>query len=80
MSHPNEELTRRGFDAFAKGDVDTLRKLFAVWHVPGRNQLSGDHRGVDTILGSWRRRSTRRPRSYGSPWPSCASSPAVSTR
>ena len=54
MAHPNEELTRRGFDAFAKGDVDTLRELFdqdAVWHVPGRNQLSGDHRGIDTILG-----------------------------
>ena len=28
MAHPNEELTRRGFDAFAKGDVDTLRELF----------------------------------------------------
>ena len=54
MAHPNEELTRRGFDAFAKGDVDTLRELTdqdAVWHVPGRNQLSGDHRGVDAILG-----------------------------
>ena len=54
MAHPNEELTRRGFDAFAKGDVDTLRELFdqdAVWYVPGRNQLSGDHRGVDAILG-----------------------------
>ena len=54
MAHPNEELVRRGFDAFAKGDVDTLRELFdqdAVWHVPGRSQLSGDHRGVDTILG-----------------------------
>ena len=53
MAHPNEDLTRRGFDAFAKGDVDTLRELFdqdAVWHVPGRNQLSGDHRGIDTIL------------------------------
>jgi hypothetical protein len=23
----------------------------AVWYVPGRNQLSGDHRGVDAILG-----------------------------
>ena len=54
MAHPNEELTRRGFDAFAKGDVDTLRELTdqdAVWHTPGRNQLSGDHRGVDAILG-----------------------------
>jgi uncharacterized protein len=54
MAHPNEELVRRGFDAFATGDVDTLRQLFdqdAVWHVPGRSPLSGDHRGLDAILG-----------------------------
>jgi uncharacterized protein len=54
MAHPNEELLRRGFDAFATGDVDTLRQLFdqdAVWHVPGRSPLSGDHRGLDAILG-----------------------------
>ena len=56
MAHPNEDLTRRGFDAFGKGDVDTLRELFdqdAVWHVPGRSQLSGDHRGMDAILGNF---------------------------
>jgi uncharacterized protein len=54
MAHPNEEIVRSGFDAFAKGDVDTLRQLFdqdAVWHVPGRSPLSGDHRGMDAILG-----------------------------
>ena len=54
MAHPNEELVRRAFDAFAKGDMGTLRDLFdqdAVWHVPGRSPLSGDHRGVDAILG-----------------------------
>jgi ketosteroid isomerase-like protein len=54
MAHPNEELVRSAFDAFAKGDVDTLRELMdqdAVWHTPGRNQISGDHRGVDAILG-----------------------------
>jgi ketosteroid isomerase-like protein len=53
MAHPNEELVRSGFDAFSKGDVDTLRDLFdpdAVWHSPGRSPLSGDHRGVDDIL------------------------------
>jgi uncharacterized protein len=51
---PNEELVRSAFDAFAKGDVDTLRESMgqdAVWYLPGRNQLSGDHRGVDAILG-----------------------------
>jgi ketosteroid isomerase-like protein len=54
MAHPNEEIVRSGFDAFATGDVDTLRQLFdqdAVWHVPGRSPLSGDHRGLDAILG-----------------------------
>jgi uncharacterized protein len=54
MAHPNEELVRGAFDAFAKGDVDTLRESMAqdaVWYVPGRNQLSGEHRGVDAILG-----------------------------
>jgi uncharacterized protein len=54
MAHPNEGIVRSGFDAFAKGDVDTLRQLFdqdAVWHVPGRSPLSGDHRGMDAILG-----------------------------
>jgi ketosteroid isomerase-like protein len=54
MAHPNEEIVRSGFDAFAKGDVDTLRQLFdqdAIWHVPGRSPISGDHRGLDAILG-----------------------------
>jgi uncharacterized protein len=54
MAHPNEDLLRRAFDAFAKGDMDTLRELTdqdAVWHTPGRNQLSGDYRGPDAILG-----------------------------
>jgi ketosteroid isomerase-like protein len=58
MAHPNEELVRRGFDAFAKGDVDTLRELLdqdAVWHAPGRSPLSGDYRGVDAILGFFAR-------------------------
>jgi uncharacterized protein len=54
MAHPNEELVRRGYDAFAKGDMDTLRELFdpqIVWHFPGRSPLAGDHRGVDAVLG-----------------------------
>jgi uncharacterized protein len=34
--------------------MDTLRELFhpdIVWHAPGRSQLSGDHQGVDAVLG-----------------------------
>jgi ketosteroid isomerase-like protein len=55
MAHPNEDLVRRGYDAFAKGDMETLRELFdsgIIWHFPGRSLLAGDHRGVDAVLGS----------------------------
>jgi uncharacterized protein len=54
MAHPNEELVRKGYDAFARGDMDTLRELFdpeIVWHFPGRSSLAGDHRGPDAVLG-----------------------------
>jgi ketosteroid isomerase-like protein len=58
MAHPNEDLIRRGFDAFAKGDMDTLRKLFdadIVYHVPGRSSLAGDYQGPDEVLGLFAR-------------------------
>ena len=54
MGHPNEDLIRRGYDAFSSGDMDTLRELFhpdIVWHASGRSQLAGDHQGVDVVLG-----------------------------
>jgi uncharacterized protein len=54
MGHPNEDLIRQGYDAFSRGDMDALRELFhpdIVWHAPGRTQLSGDHQGVDAVLG-----------------------------
>ena len=54
MAHPNEDLIRRGYDAFARGDLDTLRGLFAddiVWHAGGNNPLSGDYRGQDEVFG-----------------------------
>jgi len=54
MAHPDEELVRRGYDAFGRGDMETLREVFhpdLVWHSPGRNQLAGDHRGVEAVLG-----------------------------
>jgi len=53
MTHPNEALVRRGYDAFAKGDADTLRELLApnvVWHLPGQSPLAGDYRGTDAVL------------------------------
>jgi ketosteroid isomerase-like protein len=47
MGHPNEDLIRRGYDAFSRGDMDTLRELFhpdIVWHAPGRSQLAATTR------------------------------------
>src|SRR5918996_2018983 len=49
----NAEVLRKGFDAFGKGDMDTLRnEVFTkdtVWHESGRNQLAGDYRGDEVF-------------------------------
>jgi ketosteroid isomerase-like protein len=54
MAHPNAELLNRGYDAFEKGDLDTLRGLFTddvAFHIPGRSQVAGDYRGQDEVFG-----------------------------
>jgi len=47
-------IVRRGYDAFAAGDLETLRGLFSpdvVWTENGRSELAGTYRGVDATLG-----------------------------
>jgi ketosteroid isomerase-like protein len=47
------ELVRRGYDAFIAGDMEWLNEHLhdnIVWHVPGDNQFSGDHRGKEAVL------------------------------
>ena len=54
MAHPNEDLVRRGYEAFNSADVETLRELFAdttIFHEPGRSPISGDYQGLDQVLG-----------------------------
>ncbi|MGH2681897.1 MAG: nuclear transport factor 2 family protein [Actinomycetota bacterium] len=54
MAHPNEDLLRRGYEAFSKADMPAVQEFFAedlVWHVPGRSQISGDYRGAQEVLG-----------------------------
>src|SRR6266550_6290526 len=54
MAHPNADLLNKGYDAFDKGDLDTVRSLFAddiVFHVAGNSQLAGDYRGIDEVFG-----------------------------
>jgi uncharacterized protein len=56
VAHPNEELIRRGYEAFLGGDLAALNDMFSddiVWHVPGHNQLSGDYRGKDEVFGNF---------------------------
>jgi ketosteroid isomerase-like protein len=58
VTHPNEELVRRGYQAFATGDMATLNELFAddvVWHALGRNQLSGTFRGKKEVFANFQR-------------------------
>ena len=54
MTHPNEELVRKGYKAFGEGDMDTLRSLYATDAVhsnAGNNPVAGEYKGVDDILG-----------------------------
>ncbi len=55
MGHPNEAVIRKGYEAFSKGDIETLQnEIFTddiVWHNPGRNPLSGDYKGISEVLG-----------------------------
>jgi uncharacterized protein len=53
MAHPNEDLLRRGYEAFAAGDIDTVLGIFAddiAWHIPGESQISGDLHGHEQVL------------------------------
>jgi uncharacterized protein len=56
--NPNVELTRRGYDAFARGDLASLADIFAdeiVWHVPPPGPLAGTYRGRDEVFGVFAR-------------------------
>jgi uncharacterized protein len=57
-AHPNVELTRRGYEAFAKGDVPALSELMAdevTWHVTDGRPLSGSYHGRNDVLGFFAR-------------------------
>ena len=53
MAHPNEELIRGGYEAFAKGDLETALARFdenITWHVPGRSAVAGDYQGHQEVM------------------------------
>lgn len=53
MAHPNEDLVRQGFEAYARGELPGqlagLMSPDVVWHVPGRGSLAGDHAGLEAV-------------------------------
>jgi len=54
MANANEQAVRDGYAAFSAGDMDTLRALMTadvVHSVPGNNLISGEHTGIDNVLG-----------------------------
>ncbi|MFD7560511.1 MULTISPECIES: nuclear transport factor 2 family protein [unclassified Streptomyces] len=56
--HPDAVLVRRGYEAFSKGDLETMSTLFTadvIHHVPGDNPLSGHHKGREAVLDLYRR-------------------------
>jgi len=56
--HPNAALLRRGYVAFASGDMATLTELFSkdvVWHLAGNNSISGDHNGREAVFSTFAR-------------------------
>jgi ketosteroid isomerase-like protein len=50
--HQNEQIVRSALEALQKGDWRPYHDLLAddvVYHAPGRNRLSGDHRGKRAV-------------------------------
>ena len=44
---------RRAYDAFNRGNLETLTEIFdesAVWHLPGRSLMATDYQGRDALL------------------------------
>ena len=54
--HPNARLVRDGYDAFARGDMAAIDKMFddeIVWHAEGRNPMARDYTGKAEVFGGF---------------------------
>ncbi len=52
--HPNVALHRRGHEAFARGDRNTLARIIGentLWHIAGKSPVSGDYQGRESVFG-----------------------------
>ncbi len=61
IASPDDEqmkLVRRGYEAFNRGDFDTLRSIMShdvAQQVPGNSPISGAYKGIDNVLGYYRK-------------------------
>lgn len=56
MASDNEEVVKKGYDLFGKGDLDGLGKIYtddAVHSFPGNNQIAGEHKGRDACFAMY---------------------------
>jgi ketosteroid isomerase-like protein len=52
--HPNIGVLRRGYEAFADGDMATVRSVWTddiTWHVTSSGKLRGDYHGPEEVFG-----------------------------
>lgn len=51
--HPNVAIVKRYYEAYIKGDLATVRSIFApniTWTIPGHHPLAGTKRGADEVF------------------------------
>ena len=66
--HPDITLIKRGYEAFNNADVATLSEIIAAdaqQHMVGDNLVSGDYKGVESILGFYGRLAELTNGTYG---------------
>jgi uncharacterized protein len=56
--HPNAARLRRAYEAFARGDLQTVGELLddeIVYHFGGRSPLAADYKGKQEVFSFWGR-------------------------
>ncbi|MET9966023.1 nuclear transport factor 2 family protein [Streptomyces sp. NPDC006356] len=54
MTSKNIDIAREYFQAIQNGDLPKVGELLdetVIWHQPGANQFSGEHKGRDAVFG-----------------------------
>jgi uncharacterized protein len=49
----NENRAREAYEAFARADLDAVRRLLhpdILWHIDGNSPLTGNYKGIDEVL------------------------------